>query len=703
MAPHLAPKAARRERLLVAAAFAVLALLRLATLAPDPWEWDEVLFMEGVRDGLDVRLNHPHPPGYPVFIRLGQGIRALGVEPFRATALAGALGGFVSAVALYLLVRELGARRAWALAGSMIYALTPSVWLHGVRPLSDGPGAAAAIFSAVFLVRAIAGGSGQSLVFAAVFAALAAGVRPQVGLALLPAAAVAAFCVWKRSGSVKPLGLAFLAGALLSAAVWLPVFRSSGGFSTWKECLKGQMQWVTTHDSPKALDLARPTFWSRWFLDPVGNDAAAAALLGLALAGAAAAPRKTGLVLLVLAPVAVLTLGVLSTDSAPRYVLAFWAAPCALAALALERLERVRGGRVAAPAAALVLLSAFVALGAPPIVEVATKESPSVALMRAAVATGVPAERVLATEPLRVHVHEFFGPGARVVSELVPLAVGEGGVFLAADDRPFGVVPVRTYTLDHPRLPRLTRGRYLRTEGFLGSAGAGVFVPSVTPPGWQLRGRVELPEGSTLTVRAAGEADVAFSARAAGDAAAIEVVPGTGAEVRAPALSPDREETVRFRAAPDAVERLFVARSVRGTAVLDSFRILATDRARRPPFRQDDAIPASIDDPAEGARVTLPLAVRGWCQERGGSPVEPVEFRVDGVLVTGVSVTRSPRPEVADALPEIGDASSAGWEALVLTDAPPGRHTLTVTFQAGDRRRVYPPRAFEVEERPAAR
>ena len=110
-------RAPRRERVLVAAAFGVLALLRVATLAPDPWEWDEVLFMEGVRDGLDVRVNHPHAPGYPVFIRLGQGIRAPGFEPFRATTLAGAIGGYLSVLALYLLLRELGSRRAWALAG----------------------------------------------------------------------------------------------------------------------------------------------------------------------------------------------------------------------------------------------------------------------------------------------------------------------------------------------------------------------------------------------------------------------------------------------------------------------------------------------------------------------------------------------------------------------------------------------------------
>ncbi len=29
-------------------------------------------------------------------------------------------------------------------------------------------------------------------------------------------------------------------------------------------------------------------------------------------------------------------------------------------------------------------------------------------------------------------------------------------------------------------------------------------------------------------------------------------------------------------------------------------------------------------------------------------------------------------------------------------NAPPGRHVLTVTFQAGDRRRVYPPRTIEI-------
>ena len=475
-------RAPRRERVLVAAAFGVLALLRVATLAPDPWEWDEVLFMEGVRDGLDVRVNHPHAPGYPVFIRLGQGIRALGVEPFRATALAGALGAYLSVLALYLLLRELGSRRAWALVGALFYALTPSVWLHGVRPLSDGPGAAAALFAAVFLVRAIAGKGRHALVWAAACTALAAGVRPQVGLALLPAAAVAAVIVFRRERSVRPLVLSVAAGVLLSAAIWIPVFRTSGGFGVWKQRLDAQVAYVTTFDSPKLRDVMKPPFWKRWWLDPVGHGKAAGAFLLLGLAGAALERRKAGMVLLVFAPVTLLTLGVLSVDSAPRYALAFWAAPCALAALALERMEAKRFGRFAAPAGGALILAAFAALGAPAIAEVASKPSPSVAAMEAVRAAGVAGEDVTVTEPLRAHAGEYFRQAAHVVSETIPTAVPRAGVFIGADDRPFGVVPQRAFTFDHPRLFHITRGRFLRARSSRDARARGCSFPSARGP-----------------------------------------------------------------------------------------------------------------------------------------------------------------------------------------------------------------------------
>ncbi|MEO8054510.1 MAG: glycosyltransferase family 39 protein [Acidobacteriota bacterium] len=686
-------RASRRERALVAAAFAVLALLRLATLAPDPWEWDEVLFMEGVRDGLDVRVNHPHAPGFPVFIRVAQGFHALGVEPFRATVLAGALGGFLSAVALYLLLRALGSRRRWALVGALLYALTPSVWLHGVRPLSDGPGAAAALFAAVFLARAIARGRGTDLVVAAGFTALAAGVRPQVGLGLLPAAAVAAVVVFRRERTVRPLLLALLAGAVLSTVIWLPVFRSSGGFFVWKARLDEIMKYVTTNDSPKARDILSLLFWKRWWLDPVGHGKLAAGFLALGIAGAILERRRAGALLLVFVPVTALTLGVLSTDSAPRYVLAFWAAPCALAAFALERFAASRFGRIVSPAAAVLVLAAFAALGAPAIAEVASKPSPSVAAMEAVRAAGVAPGDVYVTEPLRAHADEYFRYAAHVVSETVPTALHRGGVFVGADGRPFGVVPQRVFTFESPRLVHISRGRYLRTEIFEGRAGAGVFVPITPWPATQRDGRVELPEGTTFSVYAASPADVTFTVRAAEERVELELK--TLGEARPGSVEPGGELAVTFGVAPDPSEKLFTVSALKGQATLDAFRIRAHE-THRPAWRVDDAIPAGLDEPAEGARVALPFTARGWCQETGGGRVDPMEFRLDGLLVVDATVTRFPRPDVAAAIPAIGDAREAGWEAVLAPKVAPGRHVLTVTFQAGDRRRTYLPREIEI-------
>jgi len=113
---------------------------------------------------------------------------------------------------------------------------------------------------------------------------------------------------------------------------------------------------------------------------------------------------------------------------------------------------------------------------------------------------------------------------------------------------------------------------------------------------------------------------------------------------------------------------------------------------------RDDSIAAGINDLPDGGKARSPLVIGGWCQERRGNPVEPVEFQIDGVVVPGVEITRLPRPDVAAAVPEIGDASRAGFVARFPPGIPgPGRHVLVVTFETPDgRRRVYPPFDFEM-------
>jgi hypothetical protein len=81
--------------------------------------------------------------------------------------------------------------------------------------------------------------------------------------------------------------------------------------------------------------------------------------------------------------------------------------------------------------------------------------------------------------------------------------------------------------------------------------------------------------------------------------------------------------------------------------------------------------------------------------------VVPVEFRVDGVAVAPERLVRTPRPDVQAAVAGIGDASRAGYEALLPAGAlPQGAHVLEVVFETSEKRRVYPPRTFTVAATP---
>jgi hypothetical protein len=57
----------RRQRWIVAALTAAIALTRLYALSRSLWDWDEALFSAGVR-AYDVTQHHPHPPGFPRFV-----------------------------------------------------------------------------------------------------------------------------------------------------------------------------------------------------------------------------------------------------------------------------------------------------------------------------------------------------------------------------------------------------------------------------------------------------------------------------------------------------------------------------------------------------------------------------------------------------------------------------------------------------------
>ena len=55
------------ERLTAWIVTLLTAVTRWLALSRSPWDWDEALFMLGLRH-FSVPSHHPHPPGFPLFI-----------------------------------------------------------------------------------------------------------------------------------------------------------------------------------------------------------------------------------------------------------------------------------------------------------------------------------------------------------------------------------------------------------------------------------------------------------------------------------------------------------------------------------------------------------------------------------------------------------------------------------------------------------
>lgn len=98
------------------------------------------------------------------------------------------------------------------------------------------------------------------------------------------------------------------------------------------------------------------------------------------------------------------------------------------------------------------------------------------------------------------------------------------------------------------------------------------------------------------------------------------------------------------------------------------------------PELDDQSIPGWIDGPLDGTRIKGPLEISGWATSAQG----PVEVRVaispDGFVPP---VERRPRPDVQQALPQLGDCSRAGWR--VVLDKPAAgatEHALQIEMRA---------------------
>ncbi|HXT52660.1 MAG TPA: hypothetical protein VN811_16595 [Thermoanaerobaculia bacterium] len=441
------------------AGFAAVAAARLLTLPKSLWEFDEVLFVRGVERFAPLE-HRPHPPGYPLTVGFGKLLAPVFGVPFHALVAASVIASLVAYLALVDAFARIAAadrdrpREAIGVgvAGALLFCLSPPMLLYGPLALSDAPAlafvalmlaAAARLRDGVALAAAVgladdgphesAAELPQHSLRAALalgaFAAAAVGCRPQLVVAVVPAAIVG---LWLAKGTIGRTRLALTAAAAFGVVcvAWLvPLVVACGGIAGLASLLGKQAGLVAAIDADSARGvIALPALFNRFVAHPWGPKQLSLPMLLAATGGFIIALRRrlVGALPLVVLAAANLALALVAMDPADavRYALPSLLAVAFFAAVGLDALAGAIGLVPLRWVAAGALCAGFVVFTWPILRARATSDSPPV---RAAVwARGhlPPNARLLVTPPLLPHASELLGGRAFTLAEAGPSPPG---------------------------------------------------------------------------------------------------------------------------------------------------------------------------------------------------------------------------------------------------------------------------------------
>lgn len=315
----------------------VIALTRLLAVAHSMWDWDEGLFSLGVRD-YDVAVQHPHPPGYPLFIAAAKIVHLAGVNEFRSLQVIAVLGACALFPVLFWLASELGFPFATAVCGAALFAFFPNVWIYGGTGFSDVPSTAAGFAACALLLRGRR--DKRAYVLGAIALGIAAGMRtPNLLLGFVPAL----MATWHRlrARDFGAVALAIVLGGAIAGGSYLGAALASESIDAYREAVRIQSKWVHDVDSfhnptrPPLVEVAKVFFaravQHRDFMNTL-------LILGAISLLASIVTRRAApwLVLLMFLPLAVLAWLELDINTAGRYAIAYMAAYALLAADALR-------------------------------------------------------------------------------------------------------------------------------------------------------------------------------------------------------------------------------------------------------------------------------------------------------------------------------------------------------------------------------
>ena len=227
------------------------------------WEFDELLFASAVKR-FEPLVQHPHQPGYPLYVGLGKAFAFVFGDPFPALI---ALSVVSCVVGYIFLARYAGA------AAALIFYFSAGALVHLTLPLSDS-------VAIMFLAIAFATGFRKPrLIPFALACSAAIGARPQLSIALLP---IFLAVLIRERKFVAPL-LAFTA---LSLAWFVPLVLACGGWGGFVQWQLHQASYVAAHDAMMSRGASGIRSLIAWFvIHPFGPKWLALPLLFGSAAG----------------------------------------------------------------------------------------------------------------------------------------------------------------------------------------------------------------------------------------------------------------------------------------------------------------------------------------------------------------------------------------------------------------------------------
>lgn len=269
----------------VAIATVIVAVTRVLAVARGPWDWDELLFLLGLRD-YDVGLHHPHPPGFPLYMLVGRALVELGVEPFRALQTINLTAAMAIVPVMIFFGRELRLSFRTNLAAAILFSFLPNVWFFGGSGFSDVVAIVLAIGAVALLLRGAR--SPGAFVAGALVLAIAAGFRPQNLLVGFVPLLIATWHQW-RARRVWPI---FASAALLAVVVlgsYAGAVAATGDWGRYRDSVIAHQRYLSEVDSflspvrPSLLRVADDFFVRPFRFSPVNVAMTVLAVVSLVL------------------------------------------------------------------------------------------------------------------------------------------------------------------------------------------------------------------------------------------------------------------------------------------------------------------------------------------------------------------------------------------------------------------------------------